>query len=268
MSSNPLLSKLKLPGRIFQLPSKGVFYNDKGILSDSIKDGEIEVLPLSALAEMKLRSPDLLFSGKAIREICQECIPGIIKPECLISKDIDAIFCFLRIVTFGNQMKVKSFHSCENGKLNEYIVDVEQIISNPNNTCLDFIDTLYSYKISNGQDIKLKSIAFQDIIDMTHLQIQIDKSISDNGIANEKLILDASVRDLMSIIESVDNISDQKLINEWVRLLPRKYVNEILDYNSKISQWGYNLNVQLKCKDCGEFYHHNLELDPINFFSG
>ena len=267
MSSNPLLSKLKLPGRLFQLPSKGIFYKS-GVLADSVKDAEIEVFPLSALAEMKLRSPDLLFSGKALRDICEECIPGILKPEQLISKDVDALFCFLRIVTYGSEMRIKSYHDCVQAKSHDYVVNVENIVSEPNNKCLEFVESIYKTTLSNGQEVKLRPVIFQDMIDMNQYQIQIDKSLNESGFVNENLVQAAAIRDLLSVITEVEGISDHELINEWARRLPRKYVSEIMDYVAKIDQWGFNLTVQLKCKDCDQTYVHNLELDPINFFTG
>ena len=268
--SNPLLAKLKLPGRIFQLPSKGEFYKGSKIpvLSEKAKNGEIEVMPLSGLSEIKLRSPDLLFSGRALREICEECIPDIINPELLISQDVDAVFCFLRIVTYGAEMNISSIHNCEKSEYHDYIVNIEQIVMNPNNKCLDFIDSIYKLKLSNDQVIKLRPVRFQDVIDMTHIAIDINASIAAKGMADERLVQDASIRDLMSIVSEVDGITDESLIKQWVKLLPRKYIDEILEYNKSINQWGFNLNVDLTCKDCGELMKHNLELDPVNFFSG
>ena len=49
---NPLLAKVKLPGRVFQLPSRGLFYQT-GVLSDSVRNGEIQIKPMSALVELK-----------------------------------------------------------------------------------------------------------------------------------------------------------------------------------------------------------------------
>jgi len=47
-NQNPLLAAIKMPGRVFQLPSRGIFYKD-GELDETCKNGEIHVQPLSAL---------------------------------------------------------------------------------------------------------------------------------------------------------------------------------------------------------------------------
>ena len=263
---NPLLAKIRLPGRVFQLPSKGVFYAE-GVLDPNVKDGEVHVSPLSAIAELKLRSPDLLLSGKIIREICSECIPEILKPELLLSKDIDAIFCFLRIVTYGSNMTVRSTHTCAQGQLHDYQVDIEAITLHPNNTVLNHRENLYSLTLSNGQEIKLKPVRFIEMIDVTILQQELARSIAESGARDQALIQKVMLRDTISVIESVDGIADEKMIEEWLRFLKKSMIDEILDYSAQINQWGFNLTVKLKCKDCGEEYDHNLDLDPINFFS-
>lgn len=264
--SNPLLAKVKLPGRIFQLPSKGIFY-EAGVLASHVRDGEIEVQPLSALAELKLRSPDMLFSGRAIREICQECIPDIIKSESLVSKDVDAIFCFLRIVTYGPDMTIRSVHECGKHEVHDYTVNIETITLNPNNKMLDHMDVLYNLILSNGQNVVLKPVTFQDAIDMSHLQNEVEKSISDTGSPDSELVNKTVVRDLMAVIHSVEGISDKLMLEEWVRSLQRKYFTEIIDASVASNGWGFNLNTELTCKDCKVKYQHNLELNPINFFS-
>ena len=96
---NPLLDKIKLPGRIFQLPSRGIFYEDEE-LSEDIKNGEIHVQAMSALDEITLKNPDQLFSGDAVQNIFKNCLTGVNKPVNLLSKDIDALMLFLRTVTY------------------------------------------------------------------------------------------------------------------------------------------------------------------------
>lgn len=265
--TNPLMTKIKLPGRIFQLPSRGLFL-EEGVLADHVRNAEIQVQPLSALSEMKLRSPDLLFSGRALREVCLECIPDILKPERLISKDVDAIFCFLRVATYGSNMRVKSTHDCKKAELHEYEVDIENIIMNPNNKPLDHIDLIYSATLSNGQVVKLRPVRFQDSIDMVHMKQEIESKAEESGQVDEALLENAVVSDLMAVIEDVDGIVDRAQIEQWVRSLPRKFFIEIVDAAKKSNEWGFNLTTELTCKDCGVNFPHNLELDPINFFSG
>jgi hypothetical protein len=264
--TNPLLSKIKLPGRIFQLPSKGKLYQ-AGILAEHVRDGEVEVKPLSAFAEMKLRSPDMLFTGRAVREVCLECVPDILIPEALISKDVDAIFCFLRIVTYGSNMEFRSIHDCPHRTVHKYNANVEEIVMQPNNEILNHLDVLYESTLSNGQAIKLKPVTFQDSIEMAHIQNEVEQKLLE-GVTDQDLIEKSMIRDIMAVLESVDGITDQVMIDEWLRSLQKKYFNEIIDKAQQASEWGFDLEVKVTCKDCGEEYKHDLQLDPVNFFSG
>lgn len=272
---NPLLAKVKLPGRVFQLPSKGVFYAP-GVLSDTVKDGEIQVKPMSALVELKVRSADLLISTKVIREICAECIPEILKPEQLLAKDIDAIFMFLVASTYGNEKTIKSIHTCEKAEVHDYLVNLEPIISNPNNKTLDHRDSLFSLELDNGQIVTLRPVLFTDSIDMLLLRQHItQKEMTDATSITIKEMEDVVVRDILSVVKSVATgglesvtVTDSKKIDEWVRALSRKYIDFIIEASIRTSDWGFNYNVKLKCKDCGEEFDHNMELNPINFLSG
>ena len=277
--TNPLLQySTKLPGRIFQLPSKGIFY-PPGVLAPSVKDGEIKVLPMSALAEMKLRSADLLFSGQALSEVCNECIPEVLQPNMLVSHDVDAIFCYLKIVTYGSEMQIKSIHDCQGAQYYDYTVNIENIVMDPRNGALMNHDILYQVKLDNFT-VKLRPVAFADTLEMTHLRNDLEKSLGDTGQVNSIMMAKMIVRDLMSAIKTVEVqyeengekkvqvVTEKKHIEEWVATLPKKQVDEIIKQSKLSNEWGYKLSTDLHCKDCKEIYSHDLQIDPISFFSG
>ena len=274
-SLNPLLAKVKLPGRVFQLPSKGLFY-EPGVLADTVKDGEIQVKPMSALVELKVRSADLLISTKVIREICTECIPEIRKPELLLARDIDAIFLFLVASTYGNEKTIKSIHSCEKAEIHDYMINLEPIINGPNNKSLDHKDMLFTVELENGQIVGLRPVLFTDAIDMMLLRQQISqKEMIAPASITMKEMEDIVVRDIMAVVKSVGTggldsvtITDPAKIDEWIRILPRKYIDVIIETATRAADWGFNFHVKLKCKDCGDEFDHNMELNPINFLSG
>lgn len=272
-SQNPLLARIKLPGRVFQLPSKGVFYQP-GVLDDTVKSGEIHVRPLSALAELKLKSPDLLYSNKVLGEICQECVPEILKPEALLSKDVDALFLFLMAATNGDQRTIRSLHTCSDAKIHDYVIDLAPILSSPNNASIDHRDVTYSVTLKSGEVITLRPVTFNDAIEMTTLRASIMVKESEDPhtvtIADKETVI---VRDLMSIIESVVTpegviVTQAKFIEEWARTLSRTDVENLVNVATTANDWGYSFKVNLKCKDCGSEYVHDLELNPVNFLYG
>jgi hypothetical protein len=106
-NQNPLLQKIKIPGKRFRLPSRGLFYT-QGELEDGVVDGEIIVYPMTSIDEMYLRSPELLFNGEAIDIVIKRCCPEIKKPLQLVSKDVDFILACLRVVSYGNSYTIKT----------------------------------------------------------------------------------------------------------------------------------------------------------------
>jgi len=274
-SLNPLLAKIKLPGRVFQLPSKGLFY-PVGMFAESVKDAEVQVKPMSALTEIKVRSADLLYSAKVIGEVCAECVPEILKPELLLSKDVDALFLFLVAATYGNTKTIKSMHNCKKSEAHDYQVDLEKIIGSPNNKILEHRAVLYRCELPNGQVVNLKPVSFQDSIEMMLLRQAISRKELNSEVITHREMEDLVVRDLMSVIESVTDglerdaltVTDRTSISEWVRGLSRTYDDLIVEAAVRAAEWGFNFTVKLKCKDCGAEYDHEMELNPVNFLSG
>lgn len=274
-SLNPLLAKVKLPGRVFQLPSKGMFY-PPGVLADTVSNGEIQVKPMSALVELKVRSADLLISTKVLREVCADCAPEILKPELLLSTDVDALFLFLIASTYGSQKSIRSIHTCENAEVHEYSVDLDPILGNPRNKVLDHKDVLYTIELDNGQVVKLKPVLFLDAVDMVVLRQAIAaKEISAPTTITHEEMENVVVRDLLAVVQSVSTggpdsvtVTDRNKIEEWIRVLSKRQVELIVQASTRAADWGFDFTVKLKCKDCGEVYDHSMELNPINFFSG
>jgi len=255
---NPLLAKVQLPGKIFQLPSRGVLYNSGELRSDC-KDGEIHVHPMSALAEINMKNPDMLFSGKAINEVFRECIPDILQPEELFGKDIDAIMIFLRMVTYGSQYEVSSVHNCKDGKLHTYVINIESMIQGM--TFLDptELEKLYKVELDNGQVVTIQPVRYKHLLTVLKLNENKKEFTADD--LKQNLIVN-----LLSLIKDVDGISDPKMIEEWLRVAKSPYVNRIADSIDKTNNWGPKLTTMIKCKDCGTEYEAEIPINPINFF--
>lgn len=275
-SPNPLLARLKLPGKVFQLPSKGLLY-PKGVLADTVLNGEVEVKAMSALTELKVRTADLIYSGKVLAEVCKECAPEILQPNLLVAKDVDALFCFLVIATYGNFKKIKSIHSCEKADWHEYEVDLDQIISNPNNDALNHKELLFTCQLDNGQVVELAPMTYETSLmlmnqrqELTTLELN-ESKLSPERV--EKLVLN----DLMSVVAAVIDssgpgdpvkVTNRKHIEEWIRSLPKTLTDQITEASNRAHEWGFRFEVPITCKDCGETYQHDLELNPVTFFSG
>jgi hypothetical protein len=251
----------------------GVFYGP-GVLAESVKNGEVHVSPMSALMEMKVRSADLLYSGKIIKDICAECAPEILKPGLLISKDVDALFTFLRVATYGPVMQLSTQHDCENAKQHSYELNIEHLLSQPNNGVLKHKDTLYKVTLSNEQVVNIKPNTYEDSLRIMHMRMEMDRAENDGHKPSDDDLERVAIDDLLNVIESVQNdatstpITDRSKLVEWLRCVSKKLLNELMAGISRTDSWGYDYTAKLVCKDCGETFPHPLDLNPISFFYG
>jgi hypothetical protein len=259
MSNNPLLSGIKLPGRIFQLPSKGVFYKN-GELSENVKNGEVHVCAMSALDEITIKNPDQLFSGDAIETVLKNTVSEIEKPSELLAKDVDALLVFLRAVTYGSNYEFIALHDCENAKEHSYVADVESIIANMKYIEESDIETTYTLNLKNGQVVKLKPNRYSQVLDL----VRANESHKELTLENEKQNL---VKMLVSVVESVNDISDVELITEWASELPVAFVNQIAERVEKINEWGPKLVTKCICRDCQQEFDVDIPINPISFFT-
>jgi len=251
---NPLLQRLKLPGRVFQLPSRGAFYHH-GELSS--QEGEVHVHPMSALTEINLKNPDQLFNGKALEEVCRECVPEIKKPTQLFGRDVDALMFFLRLVTYGSQFEVSVKHTCPDAKNHSYVVDVEKMANE-----MKLLDPTARFEVTlqTDQVVVLHPIKFEHMIKL----FQMNTGKKDLKVEDIKANL---IFNLVNLIDNVDGVTDPKAIEEWARQLTTPMQSRITELVEQMNDWGPASSTKLKCKDCGAEVDVELPLNPISFFT-
>lgn len=257
--NNPLLQKVRLPGRTFQLPSRGAMYSN-GELEVNTKNGEIHVHPMSALTEINLKNPDLLFNGKALVEVVKECVPSIKKPLDLYGRDVDALLFFLRLVTYGSEYRIEVKHDCENAKQHSYTVDLDQIVSTMKQLDPTVIEAKRVVTLPTGQKVYTRPMKYEDVIALFH-HTEGKKDLT------EADIKELAVTNLKCMIEKVDETTDQNHIEGWIRALTTPMVNRITEAAGELNDWGPEQIVTLKCRDCGEDMKVELPLNPVSFFT-
>lgn len=256
---NPILAALKVPGRVFPLPSAGLFYKNNE-LSPNVINGEIQIFPMSGLAEMKFRSPDLLYSGKAVTEVIRECVPDILKPERLLSKDVDAILAFIRIVTYGPTIEIKTTHDCKDAKEHSYEVNIEKNMNDSKQLSKENYELFFNIKLNNGQNVQLIPLIWEDAV--TVMQISSMTNVNNEDI--DKLY----ETNISGMIHSIDGVVDRNLINQWVKIAPSPLTKQIQkSVNDGLVNWGSNYEFSITCKDCKEEVKVPLDLNPATFFT-
>lgn len=260
--SNPLLAKLRLPGETYRLPSRGLFY-EPGVLDSSVKNGELEVYPMTAMDEIILSTPDKLLSGKAIMEVFSRCIPQIKQPENLLSKDVDFLMVCLRAATFGPLMEVSYTHDCKGAKPHTYQVELQKMINQARQVDPTTISSTFFVSMSNGQKVTLTPMTFGNVMGLYQNTAMMK---SENEITTE----DANVlilTTITNIIKSVDDITDKKHIMEWVGGIPISWKRLIEKTAQESSAWGVDFKVDQTCLDCKQEIKIEITANPISFFS-
>lgn len=256
-NTNPLMQKIKLPGRTFQLPSRGALYGAGEVAGT---EGEVHVHALSALAEINLKNPDLLFNGKAIQDVFAECIPDIKKASSLYARDIDALMFFLRLVTYGPHFEISVKHNCENAKDHQYVVNIEALTKEMKFLDPTLVEEMFSLKLPNDQIVRIRPVKFEHLIALFQMNANKTEFTTEDQKKN-------IVFNLLSVIESVDDITNKKHIEEWIKGLTTPYQNRIAEAVEKTSDWGPAKSAKIKCRDCDEVMDVELPLSPISFFT-
>lgn len=256
---NPLLGDLKLPGRIFQLPSRGLFYKN-GELADTVSDAEIHVHPLSAMDEIILKNADQLFSGEAVKTVYPRCMTGVAQPGHLLAKDVDALMLFLRVVTYGPGYEFVAKHNCAEAKDHSYIADVEQMIGTMQSIDPTTLEEKFTVTLQNGQIVKLRPYMYQDSIDM------VKRNIGKTALTVEDM--QRNLKDgVCGMVLSVNGTTDRNFIAEWVEQLPAQFLNRLAEKMQVLEEWGPNLVWTAQCKDCGEEFKVEIPINPVTFFT-
>lgn len=255
MSENPLLN-IKIPGETIRLPSMGLFYTPDEL---EATDGEVHVYPMSAIDEIVMRSVDKLLNGDSIIEVFKRCIPEVKNPGRLFAKDVDTLLLTLRKVTYGPTVDVKSTHTCEGAKEHTYTVTLDQFISSAKSLDPTKVSEQFRVTMESGQVVTLNPIRFNDIVKlMQDTSLHKDMTVTK---MQEKMF-----ESTISIIASVDGVTERAHIAEWARTIPTTWFGKISQSIDSASDWGPSTKYTTTCQDCGEEITMNIELSPLTFF--
>ena len=257
ITGNPLLDRIKMPGETFALPSGGLFYTN-GELDDSVVNAEVHVHPMTAIDEILLKTPDLLFSGQAISQVFNHCIPQISKPMELLAKDVDFLLICLRKVSFGDMMELEYEHYCKEAKLHHYMVNLDEFVKG--SVKIEPVNlSRYQVTLSNNQVVNMNPIKFKDYI-------RIMQS-AEGGKMTPEQIKNEMVESLTNVIRSVDEIKDPMLIAQWLDSINAGWLKQITGHIEVMSDWGPTFKTKITCKDCGEEVEVTPPMNPIAFFT-
>lgn len=262
---NPLLQRVRIPGETFTLPSQGLFYKD-GELDPSVTNGEVYIFPMVTIDEIVFKTPDKLYSGEAIVEVFNRCVPSVKKPLRLLAKDVDFIMVCLRKLTYGDSMEISYKHDCEEAKRQTYTISMSPFMQNTRRIDPTTLSKVFKITLPNDQVVMVEPPRFDSIL-------KIYRSASESGISNlasKENDFELMRRDLtetfVGMISSVDDISDKNLISEWIQQLPAGWMRKISNLIEASGEWGPNFDTHITCKDCGKDATVSTPINPLAFF--
>lgn len=263
---NPLMSPVRIPGETFQLPSGGLFYCD-GELSEDVVDGEVYVYPMTALDEILIKTPDLLFSGKAVEQIFNRCIPQVKKPLQLLARDVDYLLICLRSVSFGSEVTVIHNHGCsEDAKDHKYTVSIDDFMRRVKRIDQRTITDEYTCNMPDGKVVYISPMRYGSIVElMTSINPDQETILSAEDL-HDKMI--GQLGALVSRVTLTDGseVVDQKFIREWLSSLPLPSIKLINDKIERATDWGPDTTFGDVCKDCKQKITITAPLNPMSFF--
>jgi len=284
MNDNPLVKYYTDPKTYVKLPSGGAFYSEKPELSI---DGEVGILPMTAVDEMLFQSPDNLLNGESLFKVLARCVPGIKNTREIPSPDLDAILVGLRIATYGHDMDVDALcPKCS--EKNTYSINLPTLLGNATE-----LESEYVIELNNDIKLRVRPFTVESTIsialyavELSAMQRQVQMTTDateEEAIAAIRTTMEKSSKRLIELIslsiidvtiaqpteddaDAVLVVSDSKHIQEWVEVLTVGEYKKIRTKVEEISGLGLARTLNASCTSCEHTWDVQIGVDPASFF--
>lgn len=274
-SNNPLQQYFRQPSIYIRLPSSGQFYPEGTLVMPP--NGEIPVLPMTAVDEITYRTPDALYNGAAMVEVIQSCVPNIKNAWAVPAMDVDTILLGIRVASYGHEMDIgTSCPACK--KENDFTIDLREV--------LDKIRTPdYKQAVKHGDlEFYFKPMNYKNLNDNNQTQFEQQKLIAtlpdtdmpDNekisaiGIALRKITVmtvDALCQSIAAVKTPSALVTEIEFIRELMQNCDRVVFNSVRDRIVQLKTESEIKPLKIACPDCKHTYEQQLTLDMTSFFA-
>ena len=272
--SNPLSQYFRQPSIYIKLPSNGQFY-PPGTL-DLPANGELPILPMTAVDEITYRTPDALYNGSATVSVIQSCVPNIKDAWKIPSTDIDTLLIAIRIASYGHELEVKSTcPKCNNSE--EHGVDLRAVLDGLGGADfgkpLEHGDLVLYFSPMTYQQINANSaIQFEEQKLLSLLpDSELDPAEKAKRIGEAfKKITEMSISALSlsikAIVTPTAQVTENEHILDFLHNCERSVFEQIKDRIIALKSASEIQPLQLKCSECSHEYDQTFTLDMTNFF--
>ena len=271
---NPLSQYFRQPAIYIKLPSQGNYYPEGAI--EMPQNGEVPVLPMTAIDEITYRTPDALFSGQAVINVIQSCVPAIKDAWAIPSIDIDTILVGIRIASYGHDMTFSTTcPSCQNE--DEYGVDLRTVLDRMKKPD-------YTTPIKQGDiEIYFRPMTYKNLSDNNKIQFdeqRIFQSLTTDGSVDNtqltamsdalkrmtEMTVSALSQSIMTIKTPTAMVTEQEYISEFMKNCDSKLFNLIQNYVVEHKAEAEMQPIMINCNACQHEYQQSITLDMSNFF--
>ena len=274
-TSNPLRKHFRQPAIHLRLPSNGNFYPTGTVIMPP--NGELPILPMTAVDEITSRTPDALFNGSAVMEIIGSCVPNIRDPWSIPAIDITALLIAVRLASYGHELEISS--KCPQcGTDHTYTIDLRIVLDglkagDYNKTVnvgdLEFFFTPLSYRQIN----ETSKVQFEDqkmIQMLSNADVPENEKMHQLGEAFRR-ITQLTIRGIAQSVATIKTpdamVSELEHIEEFLNNCDRAMFNTIRDYVIKLREDSELRPLSIACPACQHQYQQIFTLDMANFFA-
>jgi len=272
--NNPLKQYFRQPSIYIRLPSKGQFYPPGTI--DMPPNGEIPVLPMTAVDEISYRTPDALFNGAAMVDVIQSCCPNIKNAWAIPAIDVDSILVGIRLASYGHDMDTSSQCPACNHQ-HDFTIDLRSVLDRilvPDyNNCVRHGDLEFYFRPMNYQNLNENNqLQFEQQKIMAMLPAsELDdndkvKNVSDALKRLTAITIKALCQSIAVIKTPSAMVSEPEFIEELMNNCDRKVFNSVRDHIVELKTQAELQPLALKCPECQNEYEQNITLDMTSFF--
>lgn len=273
-SLNPLSQYFRQPAIYIKLPSQGSYYPN-GTL-EMPPNGELPVLPMTAIDEITYRTPDALFSGQAVINVIQSCVPAIKNAWDIPSIDIDTILVAIRIASYGHEMSFST--TCPKCKhVEDYSADLRSVLDQmktPNYTDpikqgdIEIYFRPMTYKnLSDNNKIQFEEQRiFQAMPDGQEVDAEKLTAMSEALQRMTEMTVTALSQSILTIKTPSAMVTEQEYISEFMKNCDSKLFNLIQNYVIEHKSEAEIQPITILCNECQNEYKQSITLDMSNFF--
>jgi len=271
---NPLRKYFRQPVIHLRLPSGGKFY-PPGTL-DLPPNGEIPILPMTAVDEITSRTPDALFNGSAVVNVLTSCVPNIRDPWTIPATDFNALLAAVRIASYGHEMEISS--TCPKcSQTHPYSIDLRSALDQVQMADYDTPAVIgdlscYFVPMTYGQLNEVSQIQYEDqklMQIVNSAETTEEEKMTKLGEAFKRITY-LTIRSIAQSIGAIKTanvmVTDTAQIEEFLINAPKDVFNRLRDHAIQLREATELAPVAIICDNCQNDYKQEFTLDMSNFF--